>query len=122
LYDDIKPIHLILDAYSVHRAESSRTLARSLGICLQFIPAGWTDELQPLDRYVFGALKSICRRLFHRHYQVHEDGQTRKPDAIKFLIEAWEALTVHVLQKAWGIYEDVFGDADDDADDEEWEE
>jgi hypothetical protein len=122
LYDDAEPIHLILDAYSVHRAESSRRLASSSGIHLHFIPAGWTDELQPLDRYVFGALKAIGRRLFHRHCQMHDDGRTRKPDAIKFLIEAWEGLTIQVLQKAWGIYEDILGDAQDDEDDDEWEE
>jgi hypothetical protein len=60
---DTAPIHLILDLYSVHRCEASRTCAIELGIVLHFIPAGLTYELQPFVRYVFGALKSICRRL-----------------------------------------------------------
>jgi hypothetical protein len=72
-----------------------------------------------LDRYIFGALKAMCRRLFHRYVQNHPDGHTTKPDAIRFLIEAWASLTVGVLQKAWGIYEDILGDIEDDSD-EEW--
>jgi hypothetical protein len=118
LYGDTERIHLILDAYSVHRSESSRAVAEELGIELHFIPPGWTDQLQPLDRYVFGALKSVCRRLFHRHCHVHIDGKTGKPDAIRFLIEAWESLAVGVFEKAWAIYEDILGEVGDDSDDE----
>jgi hypothetical protein len=72
LYPDQQPIHLVLDMYSVHRSEKSRAVARELGIQLHFIPPGWTDELQPLDRYVFRALKSVCRRLFHRHHHLSD--------------------------------------------------
>jgi hypothetical protein len=121
LYPDQQPIHLVLDMYSVHRAEKSRVVARELGIELHFIPPGWTDELQPLDRYVFGALKSVCRRLFHRHHLLSDDGRTRKSDAICFLIEAWESLGVDVVRKAWGIYEDVLGDPEVEDDDGEWD-
>jgi hypothetical protein len=39
-------------------------VAAGLGIDLLFIPPGMTDQLQPLDCSVFGALKSICRKLF----------------------------------------------------------
>jgi hypothetical protein len=55
------PPDLVLDCYSVHRAPEIRTHAESLGIRLWFIPAGHTDELQPLDRAVFGALKATFR-------------------------------------------------------------
>jgi hypothetical protein len=118
LCGDTERIHLRPDAYSVHRSESSRALAEDLGIELHFIPRGWTDQLQPLDRYVFGALKAACRRLFHRHCQVHQDGKTGKADAIRLLIEAWESVAVGVFEKAWAIYKDVLGEAGDDSDDE----
>jgi hypothetical protein len=77
-YLDTAPIHLILDLYSVHRCEASRACAIELGIVLHFIPAGWTDELQLLDRYVFGVLKSICRKLFACHCTVAENTAVRK--------------------------------------------
>jgi hypothetical protein len=75
------------------------------------IPPGWIDELQPLDRYVFGALKSMCRRLFQTPCQ-EDDARLKRPDAVGFLLEAW------------GIYEDVLGnpDDDDDLDDRDWQE
>jgi hypothetical protein len=120
IYPDGKPLHLILDSYSVHRAAATKTVARRLGIQLHFIPAGWTDTLQPLDRYIFGALKSMCRRLFHRHLQHDDDGRITKPDAIQFLIEAWNTLSTSIVRKAWGIYEDVMGDPEADDDDDEW--
>jgi hypothetical protein len=117
-----KEIHLILDMYSVHRSEGSKTVARQLSIQLHFIPPGWTDEPQPLDRYIFGALKSTWRKLFHHHHQFYDDDRTRKPDAIRFLIEAWESLNADIARKVWGIYEDVHGGPDDDeSDDPDWD-
>lgn len=119
LFDDGGPIHLVLDSYSVHRSQQSRELANRLKIRLHFIPAGWTDELQPLDRYVFGALKSMCRRLFHRFCQA-EDPEVRRRDAVGFLCQAWDALTTNIIEKGWGIYEDVLGGPGILDDDSEW--
>jgi hypothetical protein len=112
------PIHLILDLYSAHRAEANRTCAAELQIVLHFIPAGWTDELQPLDRDVFGALKRICRRLFASHCDAAEDVAVARSDAVKFLLQAWSDLEVAVIEKGWGISEDERGDTAN-ADDEE---
>jgi hypothetical protein len=95
-------------------------LASLLNVALHFIPAGWTDELQPLDRYVFGALKSMCRRLFHRFCQT-DDQEVRRPDAVKFLCDAWESLAVHVVERGWRIYEDAFGGPTDYDEDPDWE-
>jgi hypothetical protein len=93
-------------------------------ILLHFIPARWTGELQPLEQYVFGALKAICRKLFARHYTAGNDVTVTKSDVPRFLLEAWSALEVAVIEKGWGIYEDDIGDtADaDDEDDSTWEE
>jgi hypothetical protein len=82
---DQKRIHMILDMYSVHLSEGSKTVAR-----------------QRLDHYIFGALKSMCKRFFYRHHELYDDGRTWKPDAIRFLIEAWEFLNADVVRKAWG--------------------
>jgi hypothetical protein len=118
-YDDGERLDLILDCFSVHRSAATRQCAAALNIQLHYIPPGWTDELQPLDRYVFGALKAICRRLFSRHCQ-ELDPSVKRPDAARFVQEAWDALETHILEKGWGIFEDALGlpDSDDDDDDE----
>ena len=56
-------IHLILDVHASHRTDDVKTLARSLGIHLWYIPPGCTDILQPLDRLCFGVLKATATSL-----------------------------------------------------------
>jgi hypothetical protein len=68
-------------------------------MALHFIPAGWTDEVQPLDRDVFGALKAICRRLFASHCDAAEDATVAKSDAVRFLLEAWSAIEGALIEK-----------------------
>jgi transposase len=63
-YDDRGPIWLIIDCYSVHRQETIRAYAEDLGIHLLFFPPGLTNELRPLDRFVFCAMNGTCRRLY----------------------------------------------------------
>jgi hypothetical protein len=66
LLEDSKrePIHLLFDVYRLHVQEVGRALAEQLQIALHFISAGMTDEYQPLDRRVFGYLKSSARKRF----------------------------------------------------------
>jgi hypothetical protein len=104
-------LHLILDLYSVHRSDQVKAEAARLGIRLYFIPAGFTDELQPLDRYIFGVLKAMCRRMFHRFTEDVQD-TVRKPDAAEFMVRAWEQVDENVMRKAWGIYEEPYDDAE----------
>jgi hypothetical protein len=54
-------IHLLIDIYPIYIQEAAKQLAAELGIILHFIPAGLTDQFQPLDRRVFGCLKSSVR-------------------------------------------------------------
>jgi hypothetical protein len=94
------PIHFVLDSYSVHPVVSAKALTGRLGIELHEIPADWTDELRPLDCYIFGTLKSTCRRSFHHHYQHHDDRRTMTRDGIEFLIDAWNLMSAKVGPKA----------------------
>ena len=61
-YGDDEKLYIVLDCYSAHKTDDIRKLAQTLNMELVFVPPGMTDELQPLDRYIFGAMKSIARR------------------------------------------------------------
>jgi hypothetical protein len=81
-------IWMLLDCHSVHRAKAMRRHARELGIHLLFIPPGLTDELQPIDRFVFGAMKATCRRLYRLHGQSDPSCPITQRLAAGFLIRA----------------------------------
>jgi hypothetical protein len=55
--DQSRPVDLIRDTLSAHGYQEVRDVARSLDIVTHFIPAGATGTMQPLDRYLFGAMK-----------------------------------------------------------------
>jgi hypothetical protein len=103
IYDDGGPIWLILDCYSVHREAMTRQHAHDLGINLLFIPPGLTDELQPLDRFVFGAMKATCRRLYRMHCDCNPAAHMNQEIATAFLIRAWEGVSPEVMDDAWAI-------------------
>lgn len=105
LSDDGEPVCPVLDCYSVHRTEAMRSYAESIRIHLVFIPPGLTDEFQPLDRFVFGAMKAAFRRLSERHCQSDPFCVMTKKIAAAFLIRAWEGVGTQVLEGAWLIYD-----------------
>jgi hypothetical protein len=81
-------------------------------------PFGWTDEPQSLGWDIFRALKSICRRFFHRHDQMHNDICMRKPSATRLLIEAEDSLNADVTNRAGGIHDDIFDDVKEEKEEE----
>jgi hypothetical protein len=87
-----RPIELILDCYSVYRSAEIKQYAAELGIRPWFIPAGHTDELQPLDRAVFGAIKAMFRRKFEALMRARPNQQLRKAVAMDVLSEIWTEL------------------------------
>jgi hypothetical protein len=60
------PCALVLDVYPSHRTARVQQRAEELDIELLFVPAGATGRLQPLDRQIFGELKSRARCEFQR--------------------------------------------------------
>jgi hypothetical protein len=66
-------LHLVLDYHSVRRCAVPAEQFE-----LHFVPAGPMDMGPPLDRYVFGTLKSIAHRMYrggHRLRLVPGDRQ-----------------------------------------------
>jgi hypothetical protein len=55
---------LITDVDKANRAVAFQGKAKELGIELLFVPAGGTSRFQPLDRRIFGELKSRVRAAF----------------------------------------------------------
>jgi hypothetical protein len=54
---------LLLDTSSAHYCQIARTIAELWKIGLIFIPPGCTDQVEALDRRVFGVLKAHARQL-----------------------------------------------------------
>jgi hypothetical protein len=59
-----KPFLLILHIYSAHPSAKLRQRASELVLQLLFVPAGVTSTFQPLDRQIFGQIKSRAKAQF----------------------------------------------------------
>ena len=91
-------IHLILDVYRAHFTESVRKHAENLNIELIPIPAGMTDEMQPLDLRIFGPLKRYATRLFRLRLRIDPDVNRTKKDA------CWSIYCKNVPKDASELY------------------
>jgi hypothetical protein len=80
-------------------------MAHSLNIVMHFLPAGATDSMQPLDRYVFGAMKASHRRIYRARVSAVGLRKLGKRDFILHLLGAWDAVNWTTLATAWEIYE-----------------
>jgi hypothetical protein len=97
-------IHLLVDVYPVHIQATARQHAEDLNIQLHFIPAGLTDEYQPLDRRVFGALKSSARGTVMSTSLNARGHRIEKHQAIQTSITAWDRLSRAVVLSGWNVY------------------
>ena len=52
-------IYLLVDQYPTHFTEDAKVAAQKMNIILIPIPKGGTDRYQPLDRRIFGIMKSM---------------------------------------------------------------
>lgn len=103
-YSPDQEIDVILDLYASHRNDKIKELAKALKFKLHFIPAGFTDSFQPLDRYVFGALKSMARAAFYDEYVKNPEAEHTIAKACKILLNCWAKLTDDTFKKAWIPY------------------
>jgi hypothetical protein len=102
---DDEEIILVCDLHASHRSEDVKSLAAALKIRLVYIPAGATDELQPLDKVVFGALKSEARRIFRQRVADNLGLKRSKRDAVADMITAWDWLSDEAIRAAWQSYQ-----------------
>jgi hypothetical protein len=81
-------------------------LTEDLNIEIYYIPASATNVFQPLDRRVFGILKSQARRLFHRRVNENHLHWRTKSEACEDLMTAWAPLSHKVLLAGWDLYDE----------------
>jgi hypothetical protein len=79
---------VILDTYSAHRTDAVKSTAAQLGIRLEFIPPGCTDLLEPLDRRIFGVLKSDGRQHWREHSTQTGGRKTTRKEMADSLLRA----------------------------------
>ena len=91
---------LILDRYASHTTEETLNEAERLGIELVFIPTSATDKYQPLDKIVFGVLKSQAASAFDDK-AFEEDSAFTKPEAATLFIHLWRRLGQRICELAW---------------------
>jgi hypothetical protein len=98
-------IFLILDVHPSHRTDAVKATAAQLDIELIYIPPGATDDLQPLDRKVFGALKGEARRIFREWATENPELTVKRIIAAHTMCVAWDQLSQATIESAWNIYE-----------------
>lgn len=104
------PCALIMDGYQAHWTDEVKAAANELDIELISMPPNHTDEIQPLDVGVFGALQTMTDRSWTK-----DDSVTEYLDAFQ---RAWRAFKPECIRKAFytalslrdGVLEDHIAD------------
>ena len=99
-----EPCVLILDRYSAHTMESVIAKAAELHIELIFIPTSATDKYQPLDKRIFGILKSMAAKDFS-DYVFHRNSGFTKAEAADLFVDCWKKLSIDAVLTSWRLCE-----------------
>ena len=92
---------VILDQYPAHLNIVKELQASNTSIEFIFIPPGATDLLQPLDRVVFGVLKSKGKKKWNEMFYDKEFKDPSRLDAVKNLNLSWNEISERVIKKGW---------------------
>lgn len=92
---------VLWDLYAAHR---DRKVKKNSPVHLEWIPAGLTDQFQPLDRRIFGSLKSSARARMDTWLRRHSLTEMDWTIPIKLLLEAWAGITEEEVKKAWSHF------------------
>lgn len=95
------PCALILDVYPSHRTKNVLQMAGDLNIDLIFVPANGTGQFQPLDRVIYGIIKSKLRSFANKEPIV--SGPGRWSFISKLMEKAWSQIENKHLESAWKI-------------------
>jgi hypothetical protein len=95
------PIALVWDVFAAHRNADVKREAEESEITLAFIPAGQTDEFQPLDRRIFGSLKRRAVGRWNAQFLREDQPELSVSTAVTTLLKSWESIGEDEVQEAW---------------------
>lgn len=99
-WTDHKDCVLVLDQYPSHISGSTKDFADELNIRLIYIPVSATDVYQPLDKYIFGILKSqASSRIDDKSFEFQT--AITKSEAADLFVSLWNDLRIRNVLKAW---------------------
>ena len=107
-------IFLACDSFAAHHDSIAQMEAEKLNIELIRIPEGCTDECQPLDRRIFGNMKSQATAHFNKeivkNYAASQESNTpfvmkqqTKKESTKLLFDLWDKFPQTQISKAWDL-------------------
>jgi hypothetical protein len=113
---------LLLDHFSVHLTSEFVQSINDLGVNIEYIPAGYTCVLQPVDVGVNAPFKKAIRNLHHswcmKKYPVVPNGDKlpmpERDDVYGWVVEAFEKVSSESIVKTFKYIGFVAADIDDD--------
>lgn len=108
LFDD-EDAYLLVDHFKAHLSSKFKRLAEDLGMEVEYIPAGYTCVLQPVDVGFNAPFKSWIRKRHHRwclekYKGVKSDDKLPVPnydDIIEWVLDAHDRVTEESIRKTW---------------------
>ena len=94
---------LVLDQYPTHKTFAEELKKNNCPIRFIFVPANSTDILQPLDRKVFGALKSKGRKKWNDTFISKSFKPPTLKESIENLNQSWDEITENLVKSSWEI-------------------
>jgi hypothetical protein len=91
---------LVLDQYPSHIAAMSKAHAAILGTRVIKTPKGATSARQPLDRRIYGVMKSKARARWERLFALDYISIAAKEVAAELALECWYELAEHLITSA----------------------
>ena len=80
--------------------DATKTIADQLNINLVFIPKSATEIYQPLDKVVFGSLKSSAAAEYDDKF-FHEDAAFTKSEAADLFVKLWGKVKKNTILEGW---------------------
>ena len=115
---------LLLDRYKAHITPKVKNEAKQLDIKLIYIPTSGTDIYQPLDKKVFGVLKSMGQSSFDNFLWDNFRGLS-KSEAADLFMSCWKRLSSIVIIDSWKFEStdssDYSSDDENESSSESWE-
>lgn len=105
--NDEEDFYLLMDRCRVHLAEEFQASVVEENGRVDYIPAGCTSMVQPLDCTIMRAFKARTRNLWKEWKRENTDEEGRCPripweEVLGIVSQAWGAIAPEAIVRAWG--------------------